>query len=67
MSDIAAIERFASSFMKEQKRITPPRSILKKYSPEQEVMARVVSKSSHDIVVETVDPDYEKISGPMGA
>ena len=64
-SDIAGIERFASTFRNEQQSITPPQSILKKYSLEQEVMVRVVSKSSHDIVIETVAPDYEKISGTL--
>lgn len=64
-SDIAGIERFASAFRNEQKRTIPTKSILKKYSLEQEAMVRVVSRNSHDIVVETIDPDYEKISGTL--
>lgn len=64
-TDIAGIERFASAFRKEQQRTIPPKSILKKYSLEQEVMVRVVSRSSRDLVVETIDPDYEKISGTL--
>lgn len=64
-SDIAGIERFASAFRKEQQRTIPTKSILKKYSLEQEAMVRVVSRNSHDIVVETIDPDYEKISGTL--
>lgn len=64
-SDIAGIERFASAFRKEQQRTIPTKSILKKYSLEQEAMVRVVSRNSHDIVVETIDPDYEKIPGTL--
>lgn len=64
-TDIAGIERFASAFRKEQQRTNPPKSILKKYSLEQEVMVRVVSRNSRDLVVETIDPDYEKISGTL--
>lgn len=64
-SDIDGIGRFAGEFRKEQQRTVPPQSILKKYSLEQETMVRVISRSSHDIVVETVDPEYEKISGTL--
>lgn len=64
-SDIDGIGRFAGAFRKEQQRTVPPQSILKKYSLEQEVMVRVVSGNGHDIMVETVDPDYEKISGTL--
>lgn len=64
-SDIDGIGRFAGAFRKEQQRTVPPQSILKKYSLEQETMVRVISRSSHDIVVETVDPEYEKISGTL--
>lgn len=63
-SDISAIERFVGAFRNEQQRITPSQSILKKYSLGQEVMVRVVS-NNYGIVVETVDPDYEKISGTL--
>ena len=64
-SDIDGIGRFAGAFRKEQQRTVPPQSTLKKYSLEQEVMVRVVSGNGHDIMVETVDPDYEKISGTL--
>lgn len=64
-SDIDGIGRFAGAFRKEQQRTVPPQSILKKYSLEQETMVRVISRSSHDIVVETVDPEYEKVSGTL--
>ena len=64
-SDIAKIDAFTTSFRRQQDKVLPSPTGLKRYADEAEVMVRVCDLGPGRFVIETADPNYEKIRGTL--
>lgn len=63
--DIASIDRFTCEFRRSQRGVVTSDVTLKRYSDGQTVVVKISDTSPKRIMVETVDPNYEKVRGEI--
>lgn len=63
--DIASIDRFTCEFRRCMRGVVPSDIALKRYSDGQAVVVMISNTSPKRIMVETVDPNYEKVRGAI--
>lgn len=67
-SDFAALNSFVESFIEEMKKSKPKSSVIKSspsYSDNDKVVARVIGVQGDIVTLETTDPNYPKLIGPL--
>lgn len=62
---VKRIDAFTSEFRRNQRKVFPTITALKKYADGQAITVRVTFVSNSSIRVESVDPDFERITGTI--
>lgn len=64
-TNIDALEVFSSNFISEQRNVSIIKPKLKTYEIGEEIKVRVVAKEGSRVRLESIDPKYEIVSGPL--